>query len=200
MVCRPMRWMGLLGRVSIWFEIVGARSCHWISGEGHVSSVEFRSGGIDACGGIVVEEPSGYALTGARRPPVFGKTEFCARLKELNAFTDDRGSVTFYATCTAYDGYRVLPQLIESKDFTSFRIAALSGLCAQNEGAALFPRKIDGRYAALSCHDGENTLSCAPTACGPGRQPTGSSPQQLHGSWPGSATVDHQSRQMPAGW
>jgi predicted GH43/DUF377 family glycosyl hydrolase len=71
-------------------------------------------------------------------------------------FTDDDGSVTYYATYTAYDGFRVLPQLIETKNFASFRIATLSGMCAQNKGAALFPRKIDGRYAALSRYDGEN--------------------------------------------
>jgi len=211
-------------------------------GEGQVSSIEFRSGVIDAGGEIVVEAPTGLALTGTRSPPVFEKAVFCARLKEMDAFneraglvidplpdrfeldeleaalatvegkrglrrlsdptcrtihwlatsnyrlrfpsesnvsqrvifagsaieshgledarfvrfTDDDGSVTYYATYTAYDGFRVLPQLIETADFASFRIATLGGVCAQNKGAALFPRKIDGRYAALSRYDGEN--------------------------------------------
>lgn len=211
-------------------------------GEGQVSSIEFRSGVIDASGGIVVEEPSGYALTGTRSPPVFDKAVFCSKLEEMGAFnemagwvidplpdrfeldqleaaiaavegrraprrlsdptcrtihwlatsnyrltfapesnvsqrvifagsaieshgledarfvrfTDDDGSVTCYATYTAYDGSQVLPQLIETKDFVLFRIATLSGVCAQNKGAALFPRRIDGRYTALSRYDGEN--------------------------------------------
>lgn len=211
-------------------------------GEGQVSSIEFRTGVVDADGGIVVEEPSGHALTGTRSPPSFDKAVFGARLKEMDAynemaalvidplpdrfeldeleaviatvegkraprrlsdptcrtihwlatsnyrlrfspesnvservifpgstieshgledarfvrFTDDDGSVTYYATYTAYDGSRILPQLIETKDFLSFRIATLGGICAQNKGAALFPRKIDGRYMALSRYDGEN--------------------------------------------
>jgi predicted GH43/DUF377 family glycosyl hydrolase len=211
-------------------------------GEGQTSSIEFRSGVIDAGGGIVIEEPSRYVLTGAHSPRVFDKAAFCGMLVEMRAFnemaglvidalpdrfelhqlesaiaavegkraprllsdpttramhwlatsnyqvtfppesklseraifsgsaieshgledarfvrfTGDDGSVIHYATYTAYDGIRVLPQLIETVDFVSFRIETLSGACAQNKGAALFPRKIDGRYAALSRYDAEN--------------------------------------------
>lgn len=211
-------------------------------GEGQVSSIEFRSGVIDARGEIVVDEPFGLAVTGTRSSPVFDKTVFYAKLEEMNAltdmarslidplpdrfeldrlkaaiatvegehaplrlsdptcrtlywlatsnyrltfspesnfsqrvifagsaieshgledarfvrFTDDDGSVSYYATYTAYDGSRILPQLVQTKDFVSFQMATLSGRFAQNKGAALFPRKIDGRYAALSRYDGEN--------------------------------------------
>ncbi len=62
----------------------------------------------------------------------------------------------YYATYTAFDGFRILPQLIETSDFVSFRIATVNGRSAQNKGFALFPRKIDGRYAALSRQDNEN--------------------------------------------
>ena len=72
-------------------------------------------------------------------------------------FVDDDGCVTYYATYTAYDGFRVLPQLIETSDFESFRIGTLSGACAANKGAALFPRTVNGRYAALSRFDAENS-------------------------------------------
>ena len=71
-------------------------------------------------------------------------------------FTDDAGIVTYYATYTAFDGVRVLPQLIETTDFVSFRVLTLSGVCSQNKGAALFPRKIDGHFVALSRFDTEN--------------------------------------------
>jgi predicted GH43/DUF377 family glycosyl hydrolase len=71
-------------------------------------------------------------------------------------FTDDDGTVVYYATYTAFDGIQILPQLIETRDFSSFRIATLNGSAAQNKGIALFPRKIDGRYAALSRQDNEN--------------------------------------------
>jgi predicted GH43/DUF377 family glycosyl hydrolase len=71
-------------------------------------------------------------------------------------FTDDDETVVYYATYTAFDGIQILPQLIETRDFVSFRIATLNGSAAQNKGMALFPSKIDGRYAALSRQDNEN--------------------------------------------
>jgi predicted GH43/DUF377 family glycosyl hydrolase len=71
-------------------------------------------------------------------------------------FFDDNGEFTYYATYTAYNGFRILPQLIETKDFVKFRIITLNGEAVQNKGMALFPRKIDGRYAMLSRQDGEN--------------------------------------------
>lgn len=66
------------------------------------------------------------------------------------------GVVTYYATYTAFDGFQILPQLIETNDFVSFTISTLSGAAAQNKGMALFPRPIDGRYAMLSRKDREN--------------------------------------------
>ena len=71
-------------------------------------------------------------------------------------FFDDNGEITYYATYTAYNGFRILPQLIETKDFVKFRIITLNGQAVQNKGMALFPRKIDGRYVMLSRQDGEN--------------------------------------------
>jgi predicted GH43/DUF377 family glycosyl hydrolase len=71
-------------------------------------------------------------------------------------FAEDDGSATYYATYTAYDGFEILPQLIETKDFCSFEISTLSGQSAQNKGMALFPRRIDGQYWALSRPDREN--------------------------------------------
>jgi predicted GH43/DUF377 family glycosyl hydrolase len=71
-------------------------------------------------------------------------------------FTDDDESVTYYATYTAYNGRDILPQLIETQDFLHFRILTLNGSAVQNKGMALFPRRIDGRYAMLSRQDDEN--------------------------------------------
>ena len=71
-------------------------------------------------------------------------------------FLDDDGEVTYYATYTAFDGFTILPQLIRTKDFLTFRFATLNGACARNKGMALFPRKIDGLYTALGRHDQEN--------------------------------------------
>ena len=71
-------------------------------------------------------------------------------------FTHDDGAITYYATYTAYDGFDILPQLIETHDFVSFAISTLNGAAAQNKGMALFPRLIDGRYVMLSRKDREN--------------------------------------------
>jgi predicted GH43/DUF377 family glycosyl hydrolase len=71
-------------------------------------------------------------------------------------FVHDDGSVIYYATYTAFDGFEILPQLIETSDFLSFRVATLSGACAQNKGMALFPRLIDRKYTMLSRFDREN--------------------------------------------
>ena len=211
-------------------------------GEGHISSIEFRSGVIDAGGKILMNKPGRYAVTAPRRSPIYDKHVLSTKLEELGAFnditrmcldplpphftfeqleaaiadldrqgvdraiafqttklihwlassnyastfptdseiservifpagpteshgmedarfvrfTDDDGTVVYYATYTAFDGIQILPQLIETPDFLFFRVATLNGSAAQNKGIALFPRKIDGRYAALSRQDNEN--------------------------------------------
>ncbi|MGC9312340.1 MAG: glycoside hydrolase family 130 protein [Sediminispirochaetaceae bacterium] len=71
-------------------------------------------------------------------------------------FFEENGEISYYATYTAYNGMNILPQLIETKDFITFNIVTLNGKAVQNKGMALFPRKIDGRYAMLSRQDGEN--------------------------------------------
>ena len=71
-------------------------------------------------------------------------------------FADDDGEVTYYATYTAFDGFEIMPQLIQTNDFASFRISTLSGPAAQNKGMALFPRRIHGKYVMLSRRDREN--------------------------------------------
>ena len=36
-------------------------------------------------------------------------------------FTDSDGGTKYYATYTAYDGFSILPQLIETEDFVRFQ-------------------------------------------------------------------------------
>ncbi len=71
-------------------------------------------------------------------------------------FVDDDGSVTYYATYTAYNGHNILPQIIETKDFVTFKMITLNGEFSKNKGMALFPRKINGKYMMISRVDGEN--------------------------------------------
>jgi predicted GH43/DUF377 family glycosyl hydrolase len=74
----------------------------------------------------------------------------------MTRFVDDDGKVTYYGTYTAYNGFRILPQLLETEDFTDIKVHTLNGKYVQNKGMALFPRKIDGLYHMISRLDGEN--------------------------------------------
>ena len=70
-------------------------------------------------------------------------------------FVDDDGAVTYYATYTAFDGVAISQQLLETDDFATFGTSPITGPAATNKGLALFPRRIGGRFAALSRHDRE---------------------------------------------
>lgn len=71
-------------------------------------------------------------------------------------FTEDNGEIIYYATYTAYDGTSILPKLLETNNFYHFKSLPIHGELAQNKGMALFPRKINGKYAILCRIDGVN--------------------------------------------
>lgn len=208
-------------------------------GEGHRSSVGFRSVRVDADGRVTVAPATEFASTGevsqstlhadafrgmarrieddaestdwllARLGPVFTPAELEARLSDLEEqgdtrrhvqgtvrrlralaarayrvefppsvplgervlypatavesngvedarfvrFVDDDGP-RYYATYTAYDGVNIAQQLLETTDFASFESSPLQGLASRNKGLALFPRRIAGRFTALTRSDG----------------------------------------------
>ncbi|HEY7931665.1 MAG TPA: hypothetical protein VIC81_05325 [Acidimicrobiales bacterium] len=62
----------------------------------------------------------------------------------------------YVATYTAYDGVVVAQQLLETDDFLTFTSSPLAGLASRNKGLAIFPRRVDGHYVALSRHDRES--------------------------------------------
>lgn len=72
--------------------------------------------------------------------------------------TEEDGSAKYCATYTAYNGRQILPQFIETRDFLHFRVITLNGRAVQNKGMALFPRRVNGRYAMISRQDDENLL------------------------------------------
>jgi predicted GH43/DUF377 family glycosyl hydrolase len=212
-------------------------------GEGHLSSIEFRSGTLEGTGEIDFDAPGTKLVNGSRTwADSLGKSAFRAKLHELGAvnalseavlgrldatftiaeleaslrdveaqgnshaiwfetakiirvlassnyvttfpedsalservifpagpnetrgmedarfvrFTADDGRHTYFATYTAYDGFEIWPQLIETEDFVRFTVSTLNGTAAQNKGMALFPRPIDGQYVMLSRKDREN--------------------------------------------
>lgn len=219
-------------------------------GEGHLSSIEFRSGVIDADGKLAFDPVSGSVSTTAIRYPRYRKVDFIATLRERGLdeafitaafgdlpplfdpeeldtflhhperwprstgmspyeseheqhavgdalrwaahcdylvefpgslalservifpmspseksgiedarfvrFCEDDDSHRYYATYTAFDGANILPQMIETNDFLTFRLRPLHGAAARDKGMALFPRRIDGRYAMLGRQGGVN--------------------------------------------
>ena len=210
-------------------------------GEGHRSSIGFRTGVIDAAGGVTIDDPAPFATVGAAEPALLDAAVFRSELARLDEageaadyvldrlgqsftraslnqqlaqlqthlitrghaeatissfrsiaertyavefsdritlservlwpsmgaeqagmedarfvrFTDDDGSKTFYATYTAYSGSHISQQLLETTDFQSFTSAPIVGPAAANKGLALFPRRIRGRFAAMSRSDRE---------------------------------------------
>ncbi len=74
----------------------------------------------------------------------------------LVRFTDDDASSKYFGTYTAYNGFRIFPQLLRYEPGGRFEISMLSGSCAKNKGMALFPRKVGGKYAMVARLDNEN--------------------------------------------
>ena len=75
-------------------------------------------------------------------------------------FVHDEGATTFFASYTAYNGTDIGQQLLETQDFRAFTSSPMVGAAAANKGLALFPRRVGGRFAALSRSDREsNTIA-----------------------------------------
>jgi predicted GH43/DUF377 family glycosyl hydrolase len=150
-------------------------------GEGHISSLTFRSGTLAADGSVAVDPTARLAAVPKvrRRTPTPNGDEIEVEFRddeELSERTifpitasqsngiedarfvefDDGARRNFYATYTAYNGRAIRSELIETADFQSFRMTPLGGSAARNKGMALFPRKIDGRYAMIGRQDNEN--------------------------------------------
>lgn len=150
-------------------------------GEGHVSSLTFRSGVIAPDGSVDIEPTARLAstptitsrasvLTGEQIDVSFSPEQsiserviFPITPSQSNGIEDARFVVfedgdekTYYATYTAYSGTGIRSELMETKDFMSFRMTPLSGTAARNKGMGLFPRRIDDRYAMIGRQDNEN--------------------------------------------
>lgn len=150
-------------------------------GEGHISSLTFRSGTIDVDGNVTVDPTARLAsmpkITKRTSGPngddveiVFREeTQLSERVifpiteSQINGIEDarfvefaDEGQKRYYATFTAYSGRAIRSELIETTDFRAFRMTPLQGTAARNKGMGLFPRKIDGRYGMIGRQDNEN--------------------------------------------
>jgi predicted GH43/DUF377 family glycosyl hydrolase len=74
----------------------------------------------------------------------------------LVRFDNGDGSIRYYGTYTAFNGTSILPQILEFVPDEYATVHTLHGIFARNKGIALFPQKIDGRFAAIGRVDGEN--------------------------------------------
>jgi predicted GH43/DUF377 family glycosyl hydrolase len=210
-------------------------------GEGHVSSIGFRTGRVTASGAVTIDPPGPFARTAPATPGLNRRAVFHAKLAELDddhenasyvldslpmefdddeldvrikglaadvatrrrtsttianirglarssydvefsassdlservlwpqvpaeshgmedarfvRFVDDSGAAVYYATYTAFDGTHISQHLLTTTDFACFTASPMAGVAAVGKGLALFPRKIRGRYAALSRSDRE---------------------------------------------
>jgi predicted GH43/DUF377 family glycosyl hydrolase len=150
-------------------------------GEGHISSLTFRTGMIDPLGAVTIDPPtrlaelpevhsvdglSSMGCIGLGFKPesdmservIFPITEAQANGIEDARFVafEDEGKTTYFATYTAYDGKSIRSELLETSDFENFTLMPLRGPAARNKGMALFPRRINGRYAMIARQDSEN--------------------------------------------
>ena len=152
-------------------------------GEGHISSITFRTGALLADGSVTIDPPSEQAVSprikhipgGAPDDP--GVRLFCDESRDLSEtiifpvtdrqrhgvedlrlvrFADDDGNVTYLGTYTAVSGGDIREELLRTTDFQTIDLTALHGAATRNKGMALFPRKIAGRYAMLGRQDHEN--------------------------------------------
>jgi predicted GH43/DUF377 family glycosyl hydrolase len=151
-------------------------------GEGHVSSVTFRTGTWKPGGDVIVDQPSATVvsprITSAEGDGLDTVTRIiCAGAADASEsvlfpvtdsqrqgiedlrmvrFVDDDDSVHYLGTYTAFSGAEARSEMLRATDFRNFDMRPLKGSASTGKGMALFPRKIDGRYAMLSRHDNEN--------------------------------------------
>jgi predicted GH43/DUF377 family glycosyl hydrolase len=150
-------------------------------GEGHISSLTFRSGTISPNGEVRLDPTVRLAslptIATRKATPAGDDVEiYFAPDEDISErvifpittsqshgiedarflYFDDGHRGKYLATYTAYTGTSIRSELIETNDFVNFRLTPLTGNATHNKGMALFPRKINGRFAMIGRQDNEN--------------------------------------------
>lgn len=151
-------------------------------GEGHVSSVTFRTGTWSRKDGFVVDAAARNAVSpriddadvpgdgitriiceNSRDPsesvlfPVTDSQRQGIEDLRLCCFLNDDGTTDHVGTYTAFDGRATRSELLRGFSWREFEMRPLKGAAAEaSKGMALFPRKIDGRYVMLGRQDNES--------------------------------------------
>ena len=150
-------------------------------GEGHLSSVTFRTGSWCPREGFAVDPPSRFGVTptieegddasdgticvnfnDSQDPsetvlfPVTEAQQAGIEDMRLVRLIEDDGQVRHLGTYTAYSGSAARCELMEAVDYKRCTLTRMTGAAAERKGIAIFPRKVGGRYAALGRQDNEN--------------------------------------------
>jgi predicted GH43/DUF377 family glycosyl hydrolase len=148
------------------------------TGEGHISSIVFQTGVVNAAGDIALDPVSPklscgkpaagvadscYNLTFDPDTPLSSRVLFPHSAAEANGMEDarfvqftDKEKKWYLGTYTAYNGRAIHPHLIETLDFQHFKIRPFTGKAASDKGFALFPEKVQGKYAMIGRQGGRN--------------------------------------------
>ncbi|RDE07088.1 glycosidase [Sphingomonas aracearum] len=151
-------------------------------GEGHVSSVTFRSGTWGPTGEVEIDPLSDRAVP----PQVLALDDddkedsfwlVCDDSQELSEtvlfpvapsqkqgiedvrlvnFTEEDGSVRYLGTYTAFSGSATRSELLQAESFNRFLMRSMHGVIAETKGTALFPRRVNGQYTMLGRQDNES--------------------------------------------
>ncbi|HEX7853704.1 MAG TPA: glycoside hydrolase family 130 protein [Sphingobium sp.] len=151
-------------------------------GEGHVSSVTFRTGNWSASGGFHVDDASDWVTSpriegpdesgeagttrvicdGSLEPsesvlfPVTASQRQGIEDLRMVRFTEEDGRPSFLGTYTAFDGRDARCELFRGTGVNTFEMTTLKGSVPQSKGMALFPRRIDGHFKMIGRQDNEN--------------------------------------------
>jgi predicted GH43/DUF377 family glycosyl hydrolase len=151
-------------------------------GEGHISSLTFRTGTWGADGSVKLDDTSTFAfgprVSREESPDGQLVAHLCFEDSEdlserviypfmpsqgrgiedcrLTAFTGEDGKVDYYGTYTAFNGADVRQGILRTNDFRTYEAHGVQGSHYAGKGMALFPRKVGGRYMMLARQDNEN--------------------------------------------
>ena len=149
-------------------------------GEGHISTISFREGVFHADGSMELKPEADFAVAakphgnapldgvvtvhGHQACPISETVLFPITRSQSNGledlrmvrFFDENGASTFMGTYTAYNGKETACECFETSDFRSFKLTPFRGAASQHKGLGLFPRKLNGRWAAVGRLDHES--------------------------------------------
>ncbi|CAL4866376.1 4-O-beta-D-mannosyl-D-glucose phosphorylase [Asticcacaulis sp. MM231] len=151
-------------------------------GEGHISTVSFREGTFYPDGSMELRPEADFAVAakplgtapvdgavtvhGHQACPISETVLFPVTRSQSNGledlrmvrFHDEGGGTTYMGTYTAYNGKETACECLETSDFRSFRLTPFRGAAAGHKGLGFFPRKINGRWAAVGRLDHESVF------------------------------------------